>query len=391
MVSIPTTKELYESILHDLQVELGVTNQVWNKRFLIPLALVQAAKLKLSYLALGNVQKNIFPDLADSVQNGGTLERFGRVKIGRGPQAATQGKYLLFVSGVVGSYIKAGTTFKQTSTAVSSDVLYILDSEVVLLASIQEIEARCLTPGVEGRLNIGAELNLTAPIIGVDNKARVSLEVVIPNNSEDIEEYRRVVLESFRLMPQGGASSDYRIWAQDAIGVKQSYPYAVSGRVGEVNLFVEATIENSVDGHGTPTTTIIDDVKLKIEADPVTAQGRRPLATIVNVLPVIVYKIDIELPSFQDLTAQKEAVILEVLRDLVDNIRPFVAGADVVANRNDVLSNNVIINSILNAIPGSGFATPVLRVTKPGFAVQITPSQVFDNGAIPFLNSITYV
>lgn len=82
-VQIPTTQELYTSIKSDLETELNINIPVFGKIFLRALAAVQAAKLKLYYLAIASVQKNIFPDTADPESIGGTLERFGIVKLGR--------------------------------------------------------------------------------------------------------------------------------------------------------------------------------------------------------------------------------------------------------------------------------------------------------------------
>ncbi|MBX9450027.1 MAG: hypothetical protein KL787_10060, partial [Taibaiella sp.] len=115
MVNIPKLSELYNSILADLQAELGVTIPLWTKSFIKILAMVQATKMHLAYLALGDVQRNIFPDTADPEAMGGTLERFGRVKIGRMPLTATQGKYIVQVTG------DPGATIPVSSTMVTDD------------------------------------------------------------------------------------------------------------------------------------------------------------------------------------------------------------------------------------------------------------------------------
>jgi len=74
MVTIPTLSQLYNGVLNDLQSQYNVTVPVFGKVFLRALAAVQAGKLKLFYLGLANIQKNIWPDTADSVAIGGYPE-----------------------------------------------------------------------------------------------------------------------------------------------------------------------------------------------------------------------------------------------------------------------------------------------------------------------------
>ena len=73
MITVPTTSELYESVKNDLKLNLAVTTVV-GKAVLNAIAMVQAAKLKIYYLIINFVYKNIFPDTADSETKGGTLE-----------------------------------------------------------------------------------------------------------------------------------------------------------------------------------------------------------------------------------------------------------------------------------------------------------------------------
>ena len=61
MITIPTLSQLYNDILASLEAEMNITIPVFGKNFLRAMAAVQAAKLKLYYLAIGNLQKNILP------------------------------------------------------------------------------------------------------------------------------------------------------------------------------------------------------------------------------------------------------------------------------------------------------------------------------------------
>ncbi len=88
-----TYAQLYTSIKADLEAQMQTNIPVIGKAMLWVFAVVQAGKLWLFYLALAGVQKNIFVDLADPESMGGTLQRFGRVKLNRDPFPATAGVY----------------------------------------------------------------------------------------------------------------------------------------------------------------------------------------------------------------------------------------------------------------------------------------------------------
>lgn len=390
MTTIPTLSQLYTSVLADIQTSYGGTIPVFGKNFLRAIAGVQAGKLYLLYLVLGNLQKNIFVDTADPEAMGGTLERFGRVKLNRNPFPARQGQYFIQVTGSIGAVISSSQTFKSDDDSSNPGIIFILDNSVTLTTTSFQILVRCLTPGLDGKLEIGDTLTMTSPVANVDAGAVVNSAFIEPSAAETTEEYRATALEAYRLEPQGGAASDYRLWSKDAQGVEQSYAYAKSGAPGEVNLYVEATIADSIDGKGTPSASLLDDVQGVVDFDPDTTKpleerGRRPLTAIVNYLPVVPLDVDIDIADFVDSTAEKQAAIEDAIRDAISFVRPFVAGADVLADRNDKLSVNDIISLILQAVPGSEFGDVTLEVDG-------TPqsSYQFSDGYIPYLNSISY-
>lgn len=392
MVNIPKLSDIYSSVLTDLQTELGVTIPSWTKSFIKILATVQAAKLYLMYLALANVQKNIFPDTADTEANGGTLERFGRVKLGRMPLPPTQGEYTADISGINGTVIPANTTFQSTDESTNPGIMYVTDVPHTIIGITATITIRALTSGTVGRQRSGDKLAVTQPIAGAENTITINTEVSAPTSGESTEEYRRVVLDSFRLMPAGGASSDYRIWAQDAPGAYRVYPFAASGSPNEVNVYVESSIPDSTDSMGTPSAPTLAAVDAAIEADPITGQGRRPLGVkAVNVLPIVVHKVQISIPSFVDRTTEKESAILAEIAEVVNNIRPFVPGADIIDNKNNILSTHVVVAAIIRAVPGAAFGTPTITLQVGSGPLAPITHKTFINGDIPFLQAVGYV
>lgn len=382
MNNTPTLMQLYAQILADLEAQMNITIPVFGKSFLRALAMVQAAKLYMLYLRLAAVQKNVWVDTADSVANGGTLERFGFVKLGRYPYPATQGKYYCTVNGTAGAVIHGGTQFISDDSSQNPGKLFVLDSTYTLAGYLDEIELRALEAGDGSALAINDTLTSTVPIALVDSVVIVAAESVQPEAAEDLEDYRRKVIDSFRLLPQGGAPADYRLWASEVSGVVQTYPYTASGVTNQVNLFIEADTND-----GVPTLQDIQNVQDNIELPTATRPARKPVTDIVNYLPVTPRVIDITISTFTPApSANLQNLIETAVIESLSEIRPFVDSIDIVSERNDYFDVNKIITIILTANPGSVFGAVTMYVDG------IPQNNItFVNGDIPQLGTISYV
>jgi len=183
MKPIPTISELKETISNDLKSKLNLSTDVLKKT-LDAFASVEAAIMKVAYLYLGNIQDNSFPDTADLEINGGTLERFGRIKLARNPRPATVGVFEISLIGVAGSTLRAGITFKSNENAKNPGQLYVSDSAYVMTGSNDVIEIRSLGSGATFDLNISDNLTITEPVLGVNQTVTVSTIVEQPKASE---------------------------------------------------------------------------------------------------------------------------------------------------------------------------------------------------------------
>jgi uncharacterized phage protein gp47/JayE len=388
MVTIPTFQQLYNDILNDLQSQYSATIPVFGKVFLRALAAVQAGKLKLFYLGLANIQKNIWPDTADSVSIGGTLERFGLVKIQRNPFPAVAGQYTVQVTGIASAVIPAQSQFISDPNSLNSGMLFTLDAPYVCTGANDFITLRALTPGTISELNNGDTLTATAPISGVNtNGNTVTAQVVQPLDAETIDEYRAAVVYAFQSQPQGGSATDYRIWSAEVQGVARVYPYAKTGAANEINLFIESNIADSTDGHGTPDAAMIQAVSDVIEGDGIVL-AKRPLGVFeVHYLPVTPYAVNVNIsgasPAFTD---DQKTAITDAITQWIDTVRPFVAAADILANKNDFIDLNNLILQTLTAAPGTTFGSVTFTVNGTPFNTY-----TFLNGFIPYLNSVTFV
>lgn len=391
MTTLPTLSQLYSGVLNDLETEYGINISLSQKVALRAIAAVQAGKLWLLYKLIGFVQKNIWPDTADPEASGGTLERFGRVRLGRNPRAAVAGQYRVLVTGTIGAVIPAQAVFKSDDTALHPGFLFILDNAHTLLtATADTMVLRALTGGVEAKLAVGNTLTTVSPIANVDSVVTVTVEEIQPLAAETLAAYRQAILDSFRLEAQGGAATDYRIWAADAQGVAKVYPYAKEGETNANNIYVEATIADSTDGKGTPSQAILDDVEDVVNFDPDTSipineRGRRPNTVRCYFLAITPKNVDITITGFVGVTVTQKALILAAITNFLATVRPFVAAADTAASRNDIVSANNLNGVIFSQIPAAVYTGITLQVAGVSLS-----SYTFNLGNIPNLNSITY-
>ena len=386
MRPIPTIQELRETLANDFKSKLNLLSNNL-KKFLDAFSIVESAKFKLLYLYLQDLQNNIFPDTADLEANGGTLERQGRIYLNRNPRPATVGTFELSVTGESGSVLRSGLTFKSNENSLSPGQLYVLDLEYTMTGTDDVIEVRSLGTGSEFDLNIDDELTITEPVIGVNQLVTVSDVISQPQNGEDIEAYRQSILDAIQLEPQGGSKTDYRLWSSDAQGVKKVYPYVKNGDAGTVQVYVEAT-----DGDGVPSSGLISEVEEVIEFDPdeskpLNERGRRPIQATIEVLPIVLIPVTVTITGLSQDTPSIRSAIQNNIELYLSSVRPYISGADLARNRNDILYEARLQSVATDVLENSNFFT--------GFAITVNGNSVssyqFDLGNIPNLvTPITY-
>lgn len=409
MTPIPTLLELYNGAISSIQTAFGGVLPAFGKKVLQVLAGVWAGFLKILYLVNGNVQKNVWFDTADPEAIGGTLERFGRTYLLRDPYAATQGVYVCSVTGSAGATIAANTTFLSDITSLSPNYLFILDTLYTLTGSGDFITLRALTAGTISSLAISNTITCTKPLANVNQTATVSAITTSPVDGETTDQYRAAIGLHVKLAPQGGAAADYRIWGSEFAGVAKIYPYTPGGSPWQVNVYVEAI---PADGqgppyYGVPTSTILDGVTAYILNNPNTGLQRKPMGVIlgpsnVGALAIGVNQIAIQFTGASGISGADRTTITNALIEAVNNIRPFIAGCDNVADQNDTISvslpattgsvappeDYVVVVIAMQAVPGVLF-------TGVNMTVDGTPetAYTFDLGNIPFLASanVTFV
>jgi len=385
MTTSPSLSDLYSSISSNFKSEFDIQDENDLKRVLTAIASSDAGMLKIFYLALLDVQKNILPDLADNEAMGGTLERFGRLKLGRDPNPATQGRYSLTFTGVSGTTLPIGTQFVNKVT----NKYYTTDASVTLSGASGTITILSDKSGLD-TLQIGDTLFSVNTIININSQTTVASIVSIASNSEDLEDYRKLINQSYRLEPNGGSASDYIFWALDVPSVRTVYPY--TSAPGMANIYVEG-----ITGNGTVLQSILDllwkssDKTGVFEQDPdITLsdyeRGRRQLGfTDLNLMSVTALPVVVTITNLKDQSSGVTTSIESEISSMLYDKRPYISGVGDINNRNDTLYFRDVVSALDNALT-NGNTYDDVSVTVNGLSI---PFQ-FLNGNIPTLTSVVY-
>ena len=390
MKAIPTIREIYNQIEKDLKNKLNLQDTEL-KLVVDAIASVFSGQIKLVYLYLYDIQKNSFPDTADSESEGGMLSRLGYIFLGRYPFPASDGYYTAVVTGIENSKLRSQLTFKSNDEALNIGKMFILDSEHTMTEGENIITIRSLDAGLGSLLNPGDQLNITEPVLGVDAVITIQNVVTRPTSPESTDDYRQKILDIIQIEPQGGSRGDYRIWSSDARGVKKVYPYVKENESGTVQIYVEASSDDSVDGEGTPSLSLMQEVRSVIELDPdqtkpINERGRCPLQANVEVLPISIRYVTINISGLENRSEEEKSNLFNGLLNYIQTVRPFIQGADLDRNRNDILSSGQLQGIALNNLSRSNYFNSFTMYVDG----QIETQFQFTRANIPVLQEITY-
>ena len=393
MKAIPTIKQLYTRIEAAIKNRLDITD-VELKLVLDVFTSVIAGEFKLAYLYVSDVRNNLFPDTAETAENGGELNRLGQIYLNRQPRPATHGFFRFQVIGVENSKLRSGITFKSNDDSTNPGKMFISETEHFLSAIPDNniFLLRSLEAGGKSILKVGDELTVTEPVIGIDNTIKITEIVSLPIESETVESYRQKIISAIQLEPQGGARTDYRLWAQDAQGVREVFPYVKENAAGVVQVFVEANAVDSIDGKGTPSQYLLDNVRDVIYMDPdetleINDRGRLPIQAILEVLPITLKPVDITITGLRQNNIEIQNLIKTNIELFLKDVRPFVYGADLMRNRNDILYSGKVQNIVTDSLGNNNFFDD-FNMSVDG---QTELKFMFSFANIPYLRNINYV
>jgi len=398
-LSTPTTAEISENIIAQLQVTLNQTIPLLPRAFNRVIAKVLGAVFILLYKYVGVMFLNIFVSKASFKEteiNGVMLSpliEWGKL-LGEGtPGLATQAELLIdiTVENQTGS-LPSGTQLLNSGNGVT----YITIGAILLDASTVNGTIRAVSDqsgglgaGVIGNLDPGAVVSFANPLANVARDAVVDSQVVTGADAEDPEVYRTRVVNRFSVRPQGGAYADYRIWGEEVPGILNIYPYT-GVNPGEVDVFAEATVASSGSADGIPTSAQLTAVFDSIELDLNGIASRRQTNAFVNVDPITRTGYEVTVTGLA--VDNPGAVQTDITAALVEYFlerEPFVPGLTRLP-RKDTLTRSAIIGLVSSIVEANSgvFTTGIFIPTGIGGSIEqviLDPEEKTKNTGVNYI------
>lgn len=368
-IPTPTTKEVAENIVAQLEAELNQTIPLLPKGFNRVLAQALAAVLMIVYKFAGWMFLQMFVATAQNrtfTINGrqiNPLVEWGLL-VGAGhPEPATQAELTASVTVITQSgQLPAGTQL----VGVNNGVTYLTTTNVLLDAPTVTINAKAVSDqsggggaGVIGNLPVGSILTFANSQPLVNQTTIVMGATVTGANAESTDDYRQRVINLFQARPQGGAYVDYGIWGLEPEGIKSIYPY--TGDPGQVDVYVESATE--VDG--IPSGPQLTAVYNSIQLDQSGLATRRPANAFVNVYPITrtSFNVDVFGITGVDDLVQTRNEIEQALIEYFLSREPFIPGYTLGVNNGRILQTSVssIVNTIVSS-HGGEFGNAVVKM-----------------------------
>lgn len=398
---IPTTQELKNRNLANLEAALNQNSPLNEKAFLRVLAAIEALAETGLYKFAVERTKQVLGLTAFGAGLDAIGSEYGVVR-----KPAEAAILRITALGTSGTVIPATVNY----VGDANKVRYLLDSsQTVGGGGFISFDVTAETLGVVGNLNLGDFMTVGTQIAGVDSSSPVTGIINVGAEAETDDAYRARVLNAVRATPGGGNAVDHKIWAEEVAGVERAYPYAgepdsplpgvlLSSVPADRVVFVESTTDINQDG--IPPGSLLTEVRDSINTDPVTGASRPPLGLVDSTLFVEVItrtQIFILITNFDEGTGDVTTIKANIETALTQHLfglRMFVPAIDLPAERNDLITEvtlSDVVQGVLNA--GDGSAEQVQFGETTGVGTPLTSYQL-DAGELAKLGAtggIVYV
>ena len=292
----PTLQELKDRIVGDIETSIDSKIPLLKKNVLRVLGTVFAGAVHTLFGYLVWISKQCFPDTAEKEY----LERWASLwNITRKVAEFAEGNFT--ATGTNGQTILSGSLWLGRN-AIEYETL----EDATISGGIALIPVRAKTSGTIGNLDAGEILTIVSPQIGIDPEGTVDDTGIAGGiDAETDEELRARLVERIQNPPQGGAKSDYVIWAKQISGVTRAWCYPMLVGAGTVSVtFVLDNQENIIP----------DEAKLLEVYNHI--ETLRPATAELYVFALTEVVIDFTIRIYPDNAATRAAVI-EELEDLI--------------------------------------------------------------------------
>jgi hypothetical protein len=300
-------------------------------------------------------------------------------------------------SGIIKVDVTAKNTLLNNGTQLKSDLtgkIYLIDDTKTLENDVESIPVICAELGTAGNLEPGEKLYFVSPLGNVKKEAEIIevIEDAIDNETE--ADYRYRVVNRWRVQPQGGSLSDYRIWGMEVPGVLNIYPY--NDDDSPVGVIIYVSGNQAVFPDRIPSAALLINVGKSCTYNTETGKAnRKPVAAIIdptkdetyqNIKPVNVKTFDIYIEGLTGITPLEfSESVKNPIEEYFLSREPYIRGLSDDNNKtNSVEKNNV--SSVVDQVAISLKAQFENVIMKSG--EEVVPTYDLIDGELCALNNL---
>lgn len=223
----PTLREIIQRVRADVMAELDdplrrSDAEVYARAYA---GAVHGVNGHIEYL-----ERNMLPDLCDEQW---LLRHAGMKKCPRKEAQPAAG--WLRISGV-----SNGITVSAGAVAVyqgSTPIQYVATEAATSSGGVLRLPITCSETGYHTNLDDGEGMILSEPVAGLSSSG-VADSVQGGTDLESVDDWRARVIDRWFFTPQGGADTDYQVWAEEVPGVTRAWCYRHWMGAGTVGVFL---------------------------------------------------------------------------------------------------------------------------------------------------------
>lgn len=234
----PTLTEVIDRVIADIGSRVtGVDGAVLRRSLLGIIGRAEAGSVHLLYGYIDWVSRQVVPDTAEAEH----LERWAAIW-GITRKTATFATGSVTFTGVDGSIIADGTIVQR-----QDGVRFATQGGQTIASGTATATVLALEAGEAGNTAAAVTVQLLSPIAGVQTSATVAAGGIVAG--DDVESDARLLdrlLPRIQNPPQGGAASDYQLWALQVPGVTRVWVTPATMGLGTVG--VQFVTDNNPGG-----------------------------------------------------------------------------------------------------------------------------------------------
>ncbi len=370
---IPTTKEIKDRIVSDLETSINQVTPLLPKAFNRVLAGALAGIITLLYQAILWVYRQIFPDTADitSLRLLGALVDVFQLK-------ATFAVITADVPGTESYTVSVGTLFRG-----SNNMVYKVTTAGVVTSGIAEVSLTAQKSGEIGNLAAGSIIDIVSPVAQLIGTAEVTATTTDGDDAESDDSLRIRVSSAYKKRKTGGSPVDYESWGLECPNFDWISPVDSNSLPGDVVVY--GKVDNQTDG--IPTASQLLQLLEYLKVNPVTGlRDRHPIGP--DPIPTAISRQEFDIEIFiQDGTPAIESSIEAAVTDYLENRKPFNLATTI--NRTDTISRGGIADVANDVANPQGSTVISVNLTQVIGSLEIQSYQLF-GGEFGKVGTITF-